>query len=207
MKVINLNFCKNKKEKFKQIKNLNKNLNKISGIKSFKSIPVESRSLSGDGTENLSKGALRLWVEILRKKQDSEFPQEELAANAKEKYELRIVIWRTRNVPLIETDKVKIQVKLRINEEGKDIDDETDVHHNSKDGKGVFNWRFVYPYTFPRKINTMKLMIYNYNALSTSDLIGEKTLDMLPRFKKVHRTKQTIDIERDWLKLSKKNKK
>lgn len=139
----------------------------------------------------------------MRKRQDSEFPQEELAANAKEKYELRIVIWKTKNVPLVETDKVKIQVKLRINEEGKDIDDETDVHHNSKDGKGTFNWRFVYPFTFPRKINTIKLMIYNYNALSASDLIGEKTLDMLPRFKKVHRTKQTILIERDWLKLSK----
>jgi hypothetical protein len=147
---------------------------------------------------------LRLWVEILRKRQDLEFPQEELLANAKEKYELRIVIWRTKNVPLIEKDKVKIQVKLRINEEGKDIDDETDVHHNSKDGKGEFNWRFVYPYTFPRKVNTIKLMIYNYNALSASDLIGEKTLDMLPRFKKVHRTKQTITIEKDWLKLSKK---
>lgn len=115
---------------------------------------------------------------------------------------MRIVIWRTRNVPLVETDKVKIQVKIRINEEGKDFDDETDVHHNSKDGKGIFNWRFVYSFYFPKKINTLKLMIYNYNSLSASELIGEKTLDMLSLFKKIHRTKTTIVNDKDWIKLS-----
>lgn len=143
-----------------------------------------------------------MWVEILKKSQEFEFPAEELAANIKEKYELRIVIWRTRNVPLVETDKVKIQVKIRINEEGKDFDDETDVHHNSKDGKGIFNWRFVYGFYFPKKINTIKLMIYNYNALSASELIGEKVLDMSTLYKKIHRTKITISNDRDWIKLS-----
>lgn len=146
---------------------------------------------------------MRLWVEILEKSRESEFPQEELVTNIKEKYELRVVIWRTRNVPLVEGDKVKIQVKIRINEEGgKDFDDETDVHHNSKDGRGIFNWRFVYNYTFPKKTNTLKLMIYNYNALSDSELLGEKTLDMLSLYKKIHRTKSTIVNDRDWIKLS-----
>lgn len=172
------------------------------GIKQFRQIPIESRSLVGELGDNLSKGALRLWVEILKKSQEFEFPAEELAANIKEKYELRIVIWRTKNVPLVETDKVKIQVKIRINEEGKDFDDETDVHHNSKDGKGIFNWRFVYGFYFPKKINTIKLMIYNYNALSASELIGEKVLDMSTLYKKIHRTKITISNERDWIKLS-----
>lgn len=151
----------------------------------------------------MSKGALRCWVEILRKKQDLEFPQEEIAANMKERYELRMVIWRTRNVPLVDNDKVKIQVKLRVIEEGKEVDYETDVHHNSKDGRGIFNWRFVHPYSFPKKVNTIKLMIYNYNVLSASELLGEKTLDMYPRFKKVHRTKKGLDIPKDWIKLSK----
>jgi len=146
---------------------------------------------------------LRLWVEILKKSQELEFPPEELSANLKEKYELRIVIWRTRNVPLVEGDKVKIRVKIRINEEGKDFDDETDTHHNSKDGRGIFNWRFVYSFYFPKKVNTLKLMIYNYNALTSSELIGEKTLDMLSLYKKIHRTKNTIVNERDWIKLSK----
>ena len=172
------------------------------GIKSFKSIPVESRSLLGEDGDKMSKGALRLWIEILRKKQEMEFPQEELQTSMKERFELRIVIWRTRNVPLIEKDKVKIQVKLRVNEEGKDIEYETDVHHNSRDGRGIFNWRFVHHYSFPKKVNTLKLMIYNYNAIGASDLIGEKTLDMYPRYKKVHRTKLGLSIERDWIKLS-----
>lgn len=144
-----------------------------------------------------------MWIEIIYKTSDLFLPQEELAANLKEKYELRIIIWRTRGVPLVEGDKVKIQVKLKINEEGKDYDDETDVHHNSKDGKGIFNWRFVYVFSFPQKINTLKLMIFNYNALSASEMLGEKTLDMVSLYKKIHRTKNTINNERGWIKLSK----
>jgi len=171
-------------------------------LKNFRSIPIESRSLVGADSDNLSKGALRLWIEIFKKSQEFQFPAEELSTNFKEKYEIRIVIWRTRNVPLVEGDKVKIMVKLRINEEGKDIDEETDVHHNSKDGKGIFNWRFVYSFFFPKKINTIKLMIYNYNPISTSELIGEKTLDMLSLYKKIHRTKATIVNDKDWIKLS-----
>ena len=64
-----------------------------------------------------------------------------------EEYEVRLIIWETRDVPLIDGSKVDIYVRAIYQTDGWDaenIEKATDIHYNSNDGRGVFNYRMNY---------------------------------------------------------------
>ena len=76
---------------------------------------------------------------------------------SKDEYEIRLIIWETRDVPLINGDSVDIYVKVLFDPtgwSGNPVQKQTDIHYGSKDGRGVFNYRFKfdvsYPCEFPR---------------------------------------------------------
>lgn len=66
-------------------------------------------------------------------------------------------MWETRDVPLKDGDSVDIFVKVQFDPTGWSgglIEKQTDTHYASKDGRGVFNYRFLFdlqtPCDFPR---------------------------------------------------------
>ena len=70
---------------------------------------------------------------------------------------MRLVIWETRDVPLVDGSSVDPFVRVSYDPSGwagEEQSKETDVHHGSKDGRGVFNYRLkftlVHPSEFPR---------------------------------------------------------
>lgn len=53
---------------------------------------------------------------------------------------------------LADGDKVDIYVKVIYDPEGwanDPLEKKTDIHYNSKDGHGVFNWRMKFPIRLP----------------------------------------------------------
>lgn len=67
------------------------------------------------------------------------------------RFELRIVIWNTKDVILDETsvtgEKMSdIYVKAWL--KGIDQSQSTDVHYRSLDGEGNFNWRMIFPFEY-----------------------------------------------------------
>lgn len=66
---------------------------------------------------------------------------------SKQNYEIRLIIWEAREVPLIDNGAVDITVRVTYDPTGNPADEivkNTDVHMNSKDGIGQFNWRMKF---------------------------------------------------------------
>lgn len=98
-----------------------------------------------------------MWVEVLTLEEARKMPMSRLQVESKDEYEIRLIIWETRDVPLVNGDSVDIYMKVTFDPTGwagTGIEKKTDIHYASKDGRGVFNYRFKFdletPCTFPR---------------------------------------------------------
>lgn len=78
----------------------------------------------------------------------------------KEEYEIRLIIWETRDVPLVDNFKsVDILVRVFFDPDGwtgNEIVKETDTHFTSKDGRGIFNYRLKFPLETPCEFPRLK---------------------------------------------------
>ncbi|XP_069467461.1 myoferlin [Ambystoma mexicanum] len=113
---------------------------------------VETRTLYSTFQPNISQGKIEMWVDIFPKSQGVPGPPFNIAPRKAKNYQLRVIIWNTKDVILDEKsitgeEMSDIYVKGWIpgNEENKQ---KTDVHYRSLDGEGNFNWRFVFPFEY-----------------------------------------------------------
>ncbi|CAD5119914.1 DgyrCDS8495 [Dimorphilus gyrociliatus] len=111
---------------------------------------VETRSLYCPLQPGIEQGKLQLFVDMFPL-DNGVPPALDITSRKPKKFEIRVVIWNTKEVVLDETsitgEKMSdIYVKGWI----KDIDDKqsTDVHYRSLDGEGNFNWRMVFPFDY-----------------------------------------------------------
>lgn len=173
---------------------------KLTNNIAFKQIPIESRVLYNPKKDNLAKGAVRMCLEVIPRSKNSLFPVTSLEQHNVEQYELRIVIWNTENVPLV-NGSVNIQVKVSMFNGEKEVEEKTDTHNNSKDGKGEFNYRLIFDFLYPSNKTNLNMYIYNDHTLSKDDVLGSVTIDMKKYFNKILNTKQEIIIEKEWVDL------
>ena len=91
-------------------------------MKKFKNIPIESRTMFSQ-KERIAKGALKLWVELVPKPNESLYFKQSLTGQNLEKYELRCVIWNTRAVPFRgDATTISLYVKIVMSDGKKDIE-------------------------------------------------------------------------------------
>jgi hypothetical protein len=98
----------------------------------------------------------------------------------KEVYEIRLIIWETKDVALVAGGKVSIKVKVTFDPTGWPEDmvvKETDVHMSSKTGWGIFNWRMKFDLIIPCDFPRLKFTILHSGAFS-DESIGESTLNL-----------------------------
>ena len=60
-----------------------------------------------------------------------------IQASKKEEYEMRLIIWRTKDVPLSSSGSADIQLKVKYSQDGNNdnaILKQTDTHYGSTDG-------------------------------------------------------------------------
>lgn len=111
-----------------------------------KAVPVEFRELLHPNKLQ-AQGMIEMWVEVLSMEEARRMPISQLSAQSKEQYEIRLIIWETRDVPLVDGKSVDIYMKVLFDPtgwSGNEIIKETDVHYGSKDGRGEFNYRFKF---------------------------------------------------------------
>lgn len=98
-----------------------------------------------------------MFTEILTAEDARKIEPSKIKTVSKKKYEIRLVIWEAREIPLVDNGAVDIYIKCTFDPTGWSQDEvvkQTDTHMNSKDGMGQFNWRMKFdlqaPCEFPR---------------------------------------------------------
>ncbi|KAF8820087.1 ferlin family protein [Cardiosporidium cionae] len=163
------------------------------------SMPIELRSLKHEGG-TISHGTLRGWYELMTEYFAQQHPPHTLSTSEPDDFEIRIVIWRIKAVPLDDNSQISIFVRgIFQDDEGQDIIRETDTHYNSKDGTGIFNWRFIFPVKIPSRNSILKLQIWNYALLSFNEPIGEANFDLHSDLLKARQRGSIYNIPKIWL--------
>ena len=122
-----------------------------------------------------------LWVEVLTVDEARRAPVVRLHNVSKEEYEIRLILWETRDVPLMDGKTVDIYNRIIFDPSGwgdSEITKETDVHYASSTGKGVFNWRFLFDISTPCEFPRLKFQLFCANIVSSDAAIGEATLNL-----------------------------
>ena len=91
-----------------------------------------------------------------------------------------MIVWETRQVPLVDGDKVDIWVRVIYDPTGwsaDEVEKRTDVHYGSKTGWGQFNWRFKFILEVPCDFPRLKFSIHDSGLLG-DEIIGEATLNL-----------------------------
>ncbi|XP_033126409.1 myoferlin-like isoform X5 [Anneissia japonica] len=172
---------------------------------------IETRPLYSPLLPNIEQGKLQMWIDIFPL--DIGFPHTpfDIQVRKPKSYEIRCVIWNTKDVKLDETSITgermsDIYVKGWL--KGQDDRLHTDVHYRSLNGEGNFNWRFVFKFDYipPEQVMviqqkehfwsldktevrvppTLILQIWDNDKFSPDDFLGtlELNLNSMPSPKK-----------------------
>ena len=164
---------------------------------SFSQIPIENRTLYKNG---VSRGAIRMLVEVFPKSKDVDFPKTNIERNETNVYQLRIVIWNVDNVPTINKGKVDIQITASLQDPN--VPEKTDVHYNSTNGHGEFNWRLIFNVEYPSEKHYLQISAEDYHLTGNNQPLASNSYDLEPFLNKIHKNKNAIDIEKHIITLN-----
>ncbi|KAK1942894.1 Dysferlin [Phytophthora citrophthora] len=172
--------------------------------------PLETRTLNIP-TSRAPMGTIKLWVDVLSPAQAHDYPAIDISLPPPVDMELRVVVWKARNVPSFDTLEDMNDLFFRCWMEGSDYQ-ETDIHWRAKKGKGSFNWRMKFPLTLGHKQTNTKIPYFHIqgwdkDVLSANDAIGEHTLNLKPFFQRAYKTKTNVQVYEDDEETKKKKKK
>jgi hypothetical protein len=125
---------------------------------------VEKRTLYNQVQPGEPQGYLHMWVDVFPKLPGVIIPPKvDITPRQPEKLILRVIVWNTSDVILVDRSGVTgeemsdIYVKGWMN--GSDDIQSTDIHYRSLDGDGMFNWRMVFPVDYIRPEKKMIIKV------------------------------------------------
>ncbi|NXF85230.1 MYOF protein, partial [Eubucco bourcierii] len=115
---------------------------------------LETRTLYSSTQPGLEQGKVQMWVDIFPASLGPPGPAVDITPRQPQRYELRCVVWNTRDVDLRDTNlagqrmsDVYVSGWLDGLEEQRQ---RTDIHYRSLSGDAAFNWRFVFSFLYLR---------------------------------------------------------
>ncbi|XP_043799116.1 otoferlin-like [Apis laboriosa] len=169
---------------------------------------VERRPLFNIGRPGLEQGRLEMWIDMFQVGEVPLKPPVDISPPVPEEYEIRVIVWNTEDIPLVESQFLTGEKCSDIYVKGwitYDDYQKTDIHYNSLNGEGNFNWRFVFRVMYckserviivPKKISIFSLtdteeklpcrlylQVWDSDHFSPDDFLGALTLDLsaMPR--------------------------
>ncbi|KAM6040474.1 fer-1-like protein 5 [Chlamydotis macqueenii] len=170
---------------------------------------LETRTLYISTQPGLEQGKVQMWVDVFPANLGPPGPPVDITPRKPQRYELRCVVWNTRDVDLKDINlagqrmsDIYVTGWLDGLEEQRQ---RTDVHYRSLQGDGAFNWRFVFSFEYlaaeqrcvlPRKEHfwnldetvlkvppKLILQVWDNDKFSADDFLGvlELELTRLPK--------------------------
>lgn len=148
--------------------------------------PLERRSLWVPTSSN-PQGKLEMWIDMFPKAEIARHALIDISPPPKAKFELRVVVWKTRYVVSKDTITNQNDLYVRTILEGaggfEQIKRETDIHLRCKEGKGSFNYRLIYPVELPMKEPRLTFSAWDADLVGSNDAVGFITLSLSKLFK------------------------
>jgi hypothetical protein len=172
--------------------------------------PLETRTLTIP-TSKAPMGTIKMWVDILSPAQAHDYPPIDISLPPPVEFELRVIVWKARNVPSFDEAEDMNDLFFRVWMEGSEYQ-ETDIHWRAKKGKGSFNWRMKFPVTLGHKQPNTKYPYFHIqgwdkDVFTANDAIGEHMMDLGAFFQKAYKLKGPLQFFEDDEETKKKKKK
>eukprot|EP01038_Epipyxis_sp_PR26KG_P004421 gene4421-6250_t len=159
--------------------------------------PVERRSLYAPNKQQ-STGILECWVDIMKQEVAVAFPPDDVSLPPTQMFEVRVVIWKTKNVPPMDSLEGMSDLYVKCWPEGCKPQ-ETDTHWRCKRGKASFNWRLLFDVELGHSTRAMKfpylhLQLWDRDLLKWSDCAGEGVIDIGKFYRKAYKKNVAIKM-------------
>lgn len=154
--------------------------------------PIEIRSLR-TADSSVVQGQLHLWVEI-RPAAEAREPRVALDAPPTKDFEVRIICWRTKDVPL---DMGDYYCQFWIGHSRKQS---TDIHWRCQNGRASWNWRIKVPIQLPLDApenGRLTVQLWDQDILKWNDVVGEAQLDLYKWFLKAYHLGRSVQVFKD----------
>jgi hypothetical protein len=151
-------------------------------------------------TSNASQGVVECWLDIMTPGEANVFPPDDVALPPKQIFEVRLVIWKCKDVPAADTFGGQNMTDMYVRSwiEGCDHQD-TDTHWRAKKGKGSFNWRMKFDVELGHNTRAMKfpylhLQLWDRDLLKWNDCMAEVTVNLGAYFKKAFKKQVALKL-------------
>ena len=114
-----------------------------------------------------------------------------------------MIIWETRDIPLVDGGKVDIFVKCTFDPTGRSADEvkkTTDTHMNSTDGTGIFNWRMKFDISVPCEFPRLKFEVLDA-GMASDESIGTASINLKRTINKLKK-EESISVPKSFLTLN-----
>jgi hypothetical protein len=152
--------------------------------------PIERRSIYVP-SKSMPQGVLEMWVDIMKPEVASAFPPDDVSLPPTQKFEVRVVIWKCKDVPPMDTLEGMSDLFVKCWPEGCQPA-ETDTHWRAKKGKASFNWRLLFDVELGHSTRAMKfpylhLQLWDRDILKWNDCAGEGTINLGRYYRKAYK--------------------
>jgi hypothetical protein len=153
----------------------------------WKTKPIERRPLRLPASA-MQQGTLECWVDIMPPPVAQSFPADKVALPPTQTFEVRLVIWKAKDVPPQDWLEGMSDLFVKAWPEGCD-QKETDTHWRAKKGKASWNYRLVYDVELGHSTRAMKfpylyLQLWDRDILKWSDCAGEVVFNLGKYYRK-----------------------
>lgn len=148
-----------------------------------------------------------MWTEVLLPEEARRLDYQTMQSIKREKFEIRLIIWETRFVPLVDGDNVDIWVRVNFDPTGwsdDEVEKRTDVHQGSMTGWGLFNWRMKFEIETPCEFPRIKFSVLD-EGVFVDEAIGSATINLKKTMNKMQK-EELIEVPKSFIALSNPNK-
>ena len=168
-----------------------------------KEVPVEYRPLTKPGVST-AQGIIEMFAEVLSPQRAKIVKPAKIERPPPEEYEIRLVIWETRNI-VYEGKKKQIDAMICVGYDPEgylsdDVHKETDVHLGCDDGHAVFNWRMKFNLTVPCTFPRLTFDLKDFNTFSADESLCTCTISVKRLLKKLVKDGK-LELKNKWIQL------